>query len=163
MSNQVTASITVLDNVADLYRWWANFENFPRFMEHIKSVHKTGERTSHWVMQGPLGVDVSWDAETTRLDENERIAWNSKDNGPLKTSGQVVFKPIGSNETEITVTLHYDPPAGAAGEVVAALLANPEGRLKDDLERFKVFIESTSTRIKGAPEAQPAAGSESSH
>ncbi len=151
MSNQVTASITVLDSVPDLYRWWANFENFPHFMENIKSVVKTGERTSHWVMQGPLGVDVAWDAETTRLDENERIAWNSKDNSSLKTSGQVLFKDLGNNQTDITVTLHYDPPAGAAGEVVAALLTNPEGRLKSDLQRFKEFVESTSTRIKGAP------------
>ena len=41
---------------------------------------KLDDRTSHWVMKGPLGADIEWDAETTRLDENERVAWNSKDN-----------------------------------------------------------------------------------
>ena len=151
-NNQVTTTITVLGALPDIYKFWANFENFPKFMEHIKSVKKTGDRTSHWVMQGPLGVDVSWDAETTRLDENERIAWNSKDNSALKTSGQVIFTALGENETQIAVTLHYDPPAGAAGEAVAQLLANPEKRLNEDLRRFKEFIETTSVRIKGAPE-----------
>lgn len=153
MSSQVTETITVLSSLPDIYRWWANFENFPMIMENIKSVQKTGERTSHWVMAGPLGIEVSWDAETTRLDENQRIAWNSKDNSSLKTSGQVVFTELGINETQVTVTLHYDPPAGAAGEAVAALLTNPEKRLKEDLRRFKEFIESTSTRTKRAPEA----------
>jgi uncharacterized membrane protein len=152
MANQVTESITVLGTVPDIYQIWANFENFPLFMENIKAVRKTGERTSHWVMQGPLGTEVSWDAETTRLDENQRIAWNSKDNSTVKTSGQVVFAELSNNETQITVTLNYDPPAGAAGEAVAALFANPEGRLKEDLKRFKEFVESTSTRIKNSPE-----------
>ncbi len=153
MSSQVTQTINILGTVPDLYQMWANFENFPRFMHNIKSVKKIDDRTSHWVMQGPLGVDVAWEAETTRLDENERIAWNSKDHSALKTSGQVVFTPVGNNETQLTVTLHYDPPAGAAGEAVAALLTNPEARLKADLQRFKEFVETTSTRIKGAPEA----------
>lgn len=153
MSNQVSQSITVLSTLADVYHWWANFENFPLIMKNIKSVEKTGERTSHWVMDGPLGSEVAWDAETTRLDENKRIAWNSKDNSTVKTSGQVVFTELGNNETQVAVTLTYDPPAGAAGEALAPLLANPEGRLKDDLQRFKEFIESTSTRIKGAPRA----------
>ena len=153
MSNQVSQSITVLSTLADVYHWWANFENFPLIMKNIKAVKKTGERTSHWVMDGPLGTEVAWDAETTRLDENERIAWNSKDNSTVKTSGQVVFTQLGNNETHVAVTLTYDPPAGAAGEALAPLLANPEGRLKDDLQRFKEFIESTSTRIKGASRA----------
>jgi uncharacterized membrane protein len=152
MSNQVTQDLTVLGALPDIYRMWENFENFPIFMQNIKSVKKTGDRTSHWVMQGPLGTEVAWDAETTRLEENQRIAWNSKDNSTIKTSGQVVFTELSQNETNISVTLNYDPPAGAAGEALAELLANPEGRLKDDLQRFKEFVEKTSTRIKGAPE-----------
>src|SRR5690349_8364432 len=106
MSNQVTQDITVLASVSDVYRMWENFENFPIFMQNIKSVKKTGDRISHWVMQGPLGTEIAWDAETTRLEENQRIAWNSKDNSTVKTSGQVVFSPIGQNETHISVTLN---------------------------------------------------------
>jgi len=152
MADLFTRSIAVLANVADVYRIWANFENFPRFMKYIKSVTLTGDRTSHWVMVGPLGVDVEWDAETTALDENERVAWNSKDNSAVKTSGQVTFRPLGVNETEVTVTLQYDPPAGAAGQAVASLFANPEKRVREDLERFKEFVETTGERIRG-PEA----------
>jgi uncharacterized membrane protein len=156
MADPFTHSIVVLATVGDVYQIWANFENFPRFMKYIKSVTLTGDspRTSHWVMAGPLGVDIEWDADTTRLDENERVAWNSKDNSAVKTSGQVLFREVGPNETEVTVTLLYDPPAGAAGEALAGLFANPEKRVKDDLERFKQHVESTSQRIHTRTEAE---------
>jgi uncharacterized membrane protein len=150
MADPITKSIIVKGELSDVYRIWANFENFPRFMETIKSVKLLGDRLSHWVMQGPLGAPLEWDAETTRLDENERIAWNSKDNSALKTSGQVTFKSLKPNETEITVTMMYDPPAGLVGEVVAQLFGNPEGRLEADLRRFKEYVEESPTRIREA-------------
>jgi uncharacterized membrane protein len=144
--DNITHSIVVQAMVPDIYQIWANFENFPRFMDNIKSVRKTGERTSHWVMQGPLGTEWEWDAETTRLDENERIAWSSKDKSEIKTSGQVTFREVGPNETEVSVLMHYEPPGGAAG-ALAELLADPDRRVREDLERFKHFVESTSDRL----------------
>lgn len=149
MPDQFTQSIVVLANVADVYHLWSNFEFFPRFMHDIKSVTMLDARTSHWVMQGPLGADIEWDAETTRQEENQRLAWNSKDNSAVKTSGQVTFQALGVNETEITVTLRYDPPAGAAGQAVASLFANPEKRVREDLEQFKQFVENTAERLHG--------------
>jgi uncharacterized membrane protein len=141
MVNQTTQSIIVKGDVATIYEIWANFENFPHFMENIKSVTKTGERSSHWVMEGPLGFKVEWDAETTRLDKNDRIAWNSRDNGDITTSGQVTFKQLPQGETEVTVTLQYVPPLGIVGEAVARLFDDPEGKLAADLKRFKEFAE----------------------
>jgi uncharacterized membrane protein len=130
-----------------VYNLWANFENFPLFMQRIKAVRRLGDGLSHWVMEGPLGSTIEWDAETTRLEPNERIAWNSKDISPVKTSGQVTFREISANETEVTVQMHYAPPAGAAGEALAKLFANPEEWVRTDLEQFKVFVESTSERL----------------
>lgn len=141
MQEQFTKSIIVKGDVSSIYQLWANFENFPSFMKNIKSVTKTGERMSHWVMQGPLGIKVEWDAETVRLEPNQRISWRSLDNGGLKTTGQVVFSELPQNETQITVTLQYVPPAGMAGEVVADLFKNPEKQLEEDLYNFKKYAE----------------------
>jgi uncharacterized membrane protein len=63
----------------------------------------------------------------------------------------VTFREAGPNETEITVTLHYDPPAGLAGEALTQLFGNPEGRVREDLERFKSFVESTADRLNAEP------------
>lgn len=137
---QVTRSIIVKGSTADVYKVWANFENFPQFMQHIKSIRKTGDDLSHWVMEGPLGSRIEWDAKTTRAEENKRIGWNSIQ-GDIKTSGQVTFNGLPDNQTEVTVMLQYIPPAGMAGAAVAELFGNPEGKLDEDLRNFKRFIE----------------------
>ncbi|MGQ0600339.1 MAG: SRPBCC family protein [Anaerolineales bacterium] len=147
MADPITKSIIVMGSLEDVFNLWANFETFPMFMKDIKSVTKLDDRLSHWVMQGPLGTVIEWDADTTTFEPHRCIGWNSKDHGPITTSGQVTFAELGLNETEVTVTLKYDPPAGLAGEVVAALFASPEKRLEDDLRRFKTHVESTSERL----------------
>jgi len=145
MAEHITKSILVRSNVEDAYRVWRDFENFPQFMEHIKSVRKSGERSSHWVMEGPLGKDLEWDAETTLDEPNTRIAWSSTQ-GDLKTSGQVTFTQLGKGDTQVTVMLLYVPPAGLAGDMVAKIFGNPEGKLEADLKRFKAFIEGMHER-----------------
>jgi uncharacterized membrane protein len=140
-----TKNIIVRGTINDVYQAWANFENFPRFMQHIQSVTKTGDRTSHWVMEGPFGTRLEWDAETTRLEENKRIAWSST-SGDIKTSGQVTFNSLPNNEVEVTVMLKYVPPAGMAGEVVANLFGDPEGKLVADLRNFKRYIEGRANQ-----------------
>jgi uncharacterized membrane protein len=159
MPDKFTHSITVKSSVDDVYKLWSNFEFFPRFMKDIKSVKRLDDGTSHWVMSGPLGTDIEWDAVTTRLEPNQRVAWNSKDNSAVTTSGQVTFQPLGQNETQVTVTLQYDPPAGAAGQAFANLFAHPEKRVREDLERFKTFVENTDERLHGSAADSPTATS----
>jgi uncharacterized membrane protein len=148
MSNQVTKSIIIQGKVADLFTLWADFENFPNFMKHIKSVEKTGEGTSHWVMTGSSNTTIEWDAEITRLEENKRIAWSSKGGaGDIKTSGQVTFTALPHGETEVTVTRHYAPPAGLDAGVAGELFSNPENALLRDLRNFKAYAEGMPDRI----------------
>jgi uncharacterized membrane protein len=152
MADQFTRDIIVKAGVDVVYGIWANFENFPQFMKYIKSITKTGDRTSHWVMEGPLGKDLEWDAETTKLEKNKRIAWNSRDTSEndIKTTGQVTFNELPNNETQITVTLQYIPPAGKLGEFVASLFSDPQKRLEEDLANFKAFVEGTHSRTATA-------------
>ena len=142
MSKKITESIHVHRSVAELYAIWSNFENFPNFMKHIESVKKLGDRTSKWKMDGPLGTNFEWEAETTLMEPNKRIAWRSTEDSPVRTSGQVTFNDLGPEETEVTVTLHFAPPGGAAGEAAARLLSNPEEMLEEDLRRFKAYVEN---------------------
>ena len=141
MADQTTKTIIVGARVDDAYDAWANFENFPRFMKHVKSVTKTGDGMSHWVVDGPFGKEVEWDAETTRLEKNKRIAWNSKETSDIKTSGQVTFNDLGNGQTEITVTLQWVVPPSKGGEKLMGLFADPAKRLEEDLLSFKHYVE----------------------
>jgi uncharacterized membrane protein len=148
MTNRVTESIIVNGSVDHIYSLWANFENFPSFMKYIKSVTKLDDRTSQWTMEGPLGMSISWEVETTTMEKNKRIGWNSKENsGDIKTSGQVTFNGLPQNQTEVTVTLQYVPPAGRTGEIAAKLFSNPEAQLREDLHNFKAYAEGMTERI----------------
>ncbi|MCE7985713.1 MAG: SRPBCC family protein [Caldilinea sp. CFX5] len=144
-----TKNIIVKAPIDAVYQAWANFENFPNFMQHICTVTKTGDRTSHWVMEGPLNSRIEWDAETTRLEENKRVAWSST-NGDIKTSGQVTFNELPNDEVEVTVMLRYIPPGGVVGDLVASLFADPEGKLQEDLYNFKRYIEKPENATETA-------------
>jgi len=146
MAEQATKTIIVKAPVSDVYDIWANFENFPHFMKYIQSVRKTGDGLSHWVMEGPLGKEIEWDAETTRMDDHKRIAWNSRAGGDITTSGQVTFKELPQGQTEIAVTLQYVPPGGALGEMVAKIFKDPEDQLDEDLRNFKAYVEGMQAR-----------------
>ncbi|NLG73771.1 MAG: DUF1360 domain-containing protein [Chloroflexi bacterium] len=149
MGDVVTKSIIVKADPETVYRFWSDFENFPLFMKNIESVQNTGGKMSHWKMKGPLGKTLEWDAETTLLEPNQRIAWSTKDHGDgdLTTSGQVTFMPLPERgETQITVMLQYEPKAGLAGDVAEKLFANPEKMLDEDLRNFKDYIEGRYER-----------------
>lgn len=148
MTKQITRNIIVKADVEQVYNVWSNFETFPAFMKNIKSVKKTGVDTSHWEMSGPLGKTVEWDAYTTAMDENKRVGWSTKgnDEGDVTTSGMVTFNDLPHGETEVTVTMQYEPNKGLAGEVVDKLFANPEKQLEEDLSNFKSYIEGMYQR-----------------
>jgi uncharacterized membrane protein len=149
MTKQVTRSIIVKADVSDVYEVWANFRNFPNFMKNIIAVAQMDERTSHWQMHGPMGQKIEWDAETTVMEENKRIAWNSKDREDvdITTSGQVTFNNLPNNETEVTVTVQYVPrKGGTLGEAFAEMFSDPEGQLEEDLNNFKDFMEARPSR-----------------
>lgn len=136
------ASIIVGAPVHEVYSVWRHFENFPRFMHNIKEVSKRdGEgHRSHWTVAGPLGVSVSFDAEMTTDEPNKRIGWNSRGEGSVSTSGQVVFTELG-HQTQIHVIMNWSAPAGKLGETVANITNDPQKQLEEDLGRFKEMIE----------------------
>ena len=137
----VVKTIIVNAPISQVFAYWKNFENFPRFMENIESIQVTGPDMTHWVAKGPLGVPVAWDAKTTYVEENKKIAWQST-GGNIETHGAVTFAESGPNQTEVTVGLEYSPIGGALGEAVAKLFSDPEDKLEEDLNRFKEVAQS---------------------
>jgi uncharacterized membrane protein len=140
----VRAAITVNRSPEELYRFWHNFENLPRFMSHLESVQVIGDRRSHWKAKGPAGTTVEWDAEITEDRPNERIAWRSLEGADVDNSGSVRFvKAPGGRGTEVHVEMRYDPPGGPIGAAIAKLFGQaPEQQLKDDLHHLKQVMET---------------------
>jgi uncharacterized membrane protein len=75
----------------EVYRFWRNFENLPRFMSHLESVHVTDEKRSHWVARAPMGTSVEWDAEIIEDRPNYEISWRSLEGADVDNRGTVRF------------------------------------------------------------------------
>lgn len=129
---------------SEVYRFWRNLENLPRFMDHLESVTVLDEERSRWVAKGPAGTRVEWDAAIHREIPNELIAWRSLEGSEVDNAGSVHFSPTENGDTEVRVVLRYDPPAGKAGAAVAWLFGEePSLQVAEDLRRLKQVVEAT--------------------
>jgi uncharacterized membrane protein len=136
--------------VEEVFDFWRRFENFPRFMAHLREVRRTGEWSSHWVARGPSGSLFHWNAEITDLEPNRLLAWRSIEGATIQNAGVVRFQPIGTNGTRIHIRLSYNPPAGALGHLLASLLgADPKHAMDEDLVRFKSLMEQGKASVHG--------------
>ncbi len=156
-------SVTVNRQPGEVYGFWRDFTNLPRFMRHLESVRVTGERRSHWVAKAPAGTSVEWDAELTADTPDELIAWRSVEGSEIYNAGSVRFRPApGGRGTEVRVDMEYDPPFGKLGSKVAMLFREEPGQqVQDDLRYFKQVMEtgdivvSDATKQRGPHSGQP--------
>jgi len=135
-----------------VYEFWSNYENFPRFMSNVQEVRDLGNGRSHWVVKGPAGSSVEWDAQLTDSRRGEVLAWQSEPGSTVENSGQVRFEPEGGG-TRVNVYMSYIPPAGGIGHAIASLFAaDPKQQMDEDLSRMKTYIETgRAPRDTGQP------------
>jgi len=122
-------------------------EGFPKFMEHVRTVriHDSDKDRSHWVVDGPLGREIGFDAKITRSDRERVLAWTSTPDDPIPHCGVVHFEPVVAG-TRVHIQMHYAPRGGLAGHALARLLGfDPRSRMHDDLVRMKSLLEDGRT------------------
>lgn len=142
---EVRAVVTIQKSRSEVYNFWRNLENLPRFMRHLKEVEVLDERRSSWSAKLPGGVGhVSWEAVIEKENENELISWSSLPGSTIDNAGEVRFRDSHTyGETEVDAKISYRLPAGDVGSV-AAKLFNPivEKMIATDLKSFKSLLES---------------------
>jgi uncharacterized membrane protein len=141
---KVEESVTINRPVVEVYRFWRNFENLPRFMDHLEAVTVVDDTHSHWVAKGPAGTRVEWDAVIHHEFDDELIAWRSLPGSEINNAGSVHFTPTTDGMgTEVRVVLSYEPPAGKLGVAFAKLLGEePSKQVADDLRRLKQVLDT---------------------
>lgn len=142
---KVEQRTTVSRTPEEVYGYWRNFENLPRFMHHLESVTVINENRSRWVVKAPLGTTVTWDAEIIKDKKNELISWRSLGGSDVDNAGSVQFRRAPEG-TEVRVSLQYDPPGGLIGTVMAKIMGDdPENKIAEDLRRLKEVMEAGET------------------
>ena len=140
----VKQTTTIARPAADLYAFWRDEANAPKFMEGIESARKTGEKTSHWVASGPLGTRSEWDAEIFADEPNRLFSWKTLPGALVPHVGTVKFDPsTGGKETVVTLELNYEAPGGWLGQAAAKVTGmDPNAMGRENLRRFKQLLEA---------------------
>jgi uncharacterized membrane protein len=141
---RVDKAITIGRPRHEVYQFWRDLGNLARFMDNVESVRDLGDGRSHWIVKGPAGRRVEWDAVVHNQTENEMIAWRSLPGADVDNAGAVWFKDApGGRGTEVKVEFQYNPPAGIVGAAVASLWGKEPGlQVERDLRRLRQILEA---------------------
>jgi uncharacterized membrane protein len=149
------AAITVNRPVAEVFAFWHDVQNLPRFLERLQSVRDLGGGRSRWRQADQTGGELEFDVELTAQEIDERVAWRSLDDSGTESSGEVTFAAApGGRGTEVRAALHQPSKGGGLAAAAAALLgARGDQQIRDDLRRFKQLLETGEVvRSEASPE-----------
>lgn len=137
-------TITINRPVAEVYTFWRNFDNLPRFMKHVESVSVRSGVLSHWAVNPNGKRLLEWDAELIEDRTNELISWQSLPGADVDNAGSVWFKPaVGNRGAVVKVALKYAPPGGKAGAAIGKLFGHDAAAvIEEDLYRLKSLLET---------------------
>ena len=149
----VGRTVTVNRPSQELYEFWRDFSNLPRFMDNIRSVETLDERRSRWTIKGPAGTSIAFVSRITADEPGRLIAWESEEGADVRNSGRIEFMDAGSDRgTMVRATISYEPPAGTPGRMIAKLLQRePNVQARRDLRRFKQLMETGEVTSSASP------------
>ena len=157
---RVSKTFTINRSREEVYGFWRQLDNLPRFMSHLESVELLGNHRSRWVARGPAGFTVAWDAETIEDAPNRSISWRSLPGSQIDNRGTVRFdRAPGNRGTELRVLLEYAPPGGRAADILVKMIGqSPEQVIQEDLRRLKQLLETgeIATSFGSSALTQPA-------
>ena len=130
-------TITVDVPVRVAYDQWTQFEDFPKFMDGVERVEQITDNTLRWTAS-IAGRQKEWIADIVDQTPDTRIAWKSVDGAD--NAGAVLFRPLDSGRTDITLTIDAEPEG--AVETAGDALGFLQRRVHGDLERFKEHVEA---------------------
>ncbi|MCP3820675.1 SRPBCC family protein [Streptomyces sp. A3M-1-3] len=135
--SQVEESVEVGVPVRTAYNQWTQFEEFPLFMESVQRIEQLTPTLTHWEVE-INGIRREFDARICEQIPDERVAWTTTA-GHVHQSGVVTFHRLSDHRCKIMMQLAFEPEGLA--ETTADKLGVVRRQVKDDLERFRTFIE----------------------
>ena len=134
----VKETVDVEVSLRKAYDQWTQFEDFPNFMEGVEEVTQLDDRHNHWTTSIG-GIRREFDTEIVDQMADDRITWRSV-GGDTQQRGSVRFERLDDTHTRVELTMDIEPTGVA--EKGADALGMIDRRVKDDLRRFKDYVES---------------------
>ena len=149
----VRASVVVDRPRKDVYAFWRELSNLPKFMKHLDFVHEIDDKRSSWTARvtGWPG-SIGWEAEIVKEEEGSELSWHSVAGASIDNAGKISFSDTPGKATRVEALISYRPPLGRVGEGVSRLL-NPLFRdmIEKDILGFKHYMENEAVLGKNTP------------
>jgi HSP20 family molecular chaperone IbpA len=133
------------------YSQWTRYEDFPRFMEGVREVRRTGESQLHW-RAARHDHEVEWDSEITGQIPDQLISWRDLDG---QHRGSLGFEPLKPEQTRIRMRMEFDAMPIDKEQALTQ-------RIALDLARFKEMMEEHAAQGSNAEQAEAAQSAQSS-
>lgn len=144
----VEASVIIRRPVADVYAFYRDFRNLPRFLGDVVAVDVLDAVRSRWTVLGPFGRRVHWMTTVTAERADALIAYETNAPRALRTRWAVRFAAAGAGGTEVRERLSV--PFGAVGRAVLRAVGKPPAEeIAANLNRLRQLLETgavTDTR-----------------
>ena len=135
------SAVMVAKPAAELYRFWRDVQNAPRFMSHVSSVRIIDATHSEWTMSLPGGYTFQYVGEVYEDLPDSGFKWRSVEGSPITVNGSVRFREAhGGKGTQVISGVRFSREGGTLLGKLAAPLA--QYRVHSDLARFKGLMET---------------------
>lgn len=138
-------TISINRSPAEIFAFWRDFKNLPRFMQYVVAVEELNNTRSRWQARGPFHKELYWDAEILEERENEMIRWRTIEaESNLEHEGIFSLRRApGNRGTILSLDCRWSPPGGVFGAAAAKLLPDdPKRQVGEDLRRFRQLMET---------------------
>jgi uncharacterized membrane protein len=139
----VGRTVTIARPRQEIWDFWRNVDNIPRFMENVQSVREENGRLI-WTVPGPRDRAIEFPTEIVDERPGEHIAWRSTEDAPVDMQGKVRFRdaPPGRG-TEVESIIAYRPRGGELGRWIASFFQKePAIIARRELKRLKMLMET---------------------
>lgn len=156
----IEGNVTIQRPVEEVFQFYRDFTNLPRFLGDVMAVEQVGPATFQWTIQGPFGFRVNTTIKVTEMRPNKLIRYETVGVAGLKGSWEVHFAP-GSAAGETDVRAVMKIPFGRLARAALALIGKfPAEEQSSNLHRLKEVLETgrvtdTSYAVKGKFDQRP--------
>jgi uncharacterized membrane protein len=142
--NTIEATVEIERPVHEVFAFYRDFGNLPRFLGDVLTVEPTGESSYRWTIQGPLGIRLHWTIRVTGEQPDTLIRYETIGLWGLKGRWEIYFAH-GAHPDSTEVRERMTAPLGMLWRAVLALMGKfPEQEVKANLHRFKQLMETGS-------------------
>jgi uncharacterized membrane protein len=91
--------------VNEVFLFWSDFQNFPKFIWPVESVEILDRERSRWIVKAPLDKKVKFDALITESIQNRSLIWEAY-HYAADSRGLLRFSEL-QNGTRVDLTFSY--------------------------------------------------------